>query len=170
MVKEKRSTPRSCSSAKSSSPSSTARGVGKVFISAATLSCMAGFEGDEDLAELHEREDLLLNHYSWVDQSKGEVRIPIERAMELLAQRGLPVAPAGTSQPLMTGDVRPVVTAPLTNGFSPTAYEQEMPAVQGNDVSESTKTQVRPALSNLDRICSETRSFAKHVVLRAERF
>ncbi len=93
-------------------------------------------DGDEDLAELHEREDLLLDHYSWVDQSKGEVRIPIERAMELLAQRGLPVAPAAQAEPLMTGDVRPVVTAPLTNGFSPTAYEQEMPAVQGNDVGD----------------------------------
>ena len=64
------------------------------------------------------------------------MRIPIERAMELLAQRGLPVAPAAQAEPLMTGDVRPVVTAPLTNGFSPTAYEQEMPAVQGNDVGD----------------------------------
>ena len=40
------------------------------------------------------REDLLLDNYSWVDRSQGKVRIPIERAMELMPQRGLPVAPA----------------------------------------------------------------------------
>lgn len=93
-------------------------------------------DGNEDLAELHERENLLLDHYSWVDQSKGKVRIPIERAMQIIARQGLPVAPAAQSAPLMTGDVRPVVTAPLTNGFSPTAYEQEMPTVQGNNVGD----------------------------------
>ena len=51
-------------------------------------------DGDQDVADLHAREDLLLSNYSWVDQSKGTVRIPIEQAMELIAQRGLPVAPA----------------------------------------------------------------------------
>ncbi len=51
-------------------------------------------DGNQDVADLHAREDLLLDNYSWVDQSKGKVRIPIERAMELIAQRGLPVAPA----------------------------------------------------------------------------
>ncbi len=93
-------------------------------------------DGNQDLAELHEREDLLLDHYSWIDRSKGTVRIPIERAMELIAQRGLPVAPKVPTEPLMVGDIRPVVTAPLTDGFSPTAYEQEMPAVQGDNVGD----------------------------------
>jgi hypothetical protein len=79
----------------------------------------------QDVADLHAREDLLLNNYSWVDESQGKVRIPIERAMELLAQRGLPVAPAVDQPPLMTGDTRPVVAVPLTNGFAPTGYEQE---------------------------------------------
>ncbi len=50
--------------------------------------------GNQDLANLHEREDLLLDHYSWIDRGQGKVRIPIERAMQLIAQRGLPVAPA----------------------------------------------------------------------------
>ncbi len=44
----------------------------------------------EDLRQLHEREDALLLHYGWVDQSKGRVRIPIDRAMALLVERGLP--------------------------------------------------------------------------------
>jgi hypothetical protein len=83
-------------------------------------------DGNQDVANLHEREDLLLDHYSWVDRSQGKVRIPIERAMELIAQRGLPVAPAATStEPLMAGDSKPVVQMPLTDGFAPTAYEQE---------------------------------------------
>ncbi|HEY0794183.1 MAG TPA: hypothetical protein VGD64_00225, partial [Acidisarcina sp.] len=56
-------------------------------------------DGNQDLADLHAREDLLLEHYSWVDEGNGhqpgaKVRIPIERAMQLIAQRGLPVAPA----------------------------------------------------------------------------
>jgi hypothetical protein len=34
-----------------------------------------------------------LHSYGWVDQQGGVVRIPIDRAMELLAQRGLPTVP-----------------------------------------------------------------------------
>ncbi len=87
-------------------------------------------DGNQDIADLHAREDLLLENYTWVDASKGTVRIPIERAMELMAQRGLPVAPAVEIQApqtheLMTGDSRPAVAVPLTNGFARTAYEQE---------------------------------------------
>jgi hypothetical protein len=82
-------------------------------------------DGNQDLADLHAREDLLLGHYSWVDSSRTKVRIPIDRAMELIAQRGLPVAaqPAA-STPLMVGDARPVVQAPLTDGFARTGFEQ----------------------------------------------
>jgi hypothetical protein len=32
-----------------------------------------------------------LNTYDYIDKQAGTVRIPIERAMELIAQRGLPV-------------------------------------------------------------------------------
>ncbi|MGA7887766.1 MAG: hypothetical protein WCA44_18675 [Acidobacteriaceae bacterium] len=85
-------------------------------------------DGNTDLAALHDREDLLLNYYSWVDESKGTVRIPIERAMQLIAQQGLPVAPAEEQQPLMTGDARPTVQMPLTDGFAPTAYDQQVQA------------------------------------------
>ena len=82
-------------------------------------------DGNQDVADLHAREDLLLENYSWVDQSQGKVRIPIERAMELIAQRGLPVAPAVETAPPMTGDSKPSVTVPLTNGFARTSFEQE---------------------------------------------
>ena len=82
-------------------------------------------DGNQDVANLHAREALLLDNYSWVDQPQGKVRIPIERAMELIAQRGLPVAPPVETAPPMTGDNVPTVTVPLTDGFAPTAFEQE---------------------------------------------
>jgi hypothetical protein len=85
-------------------------------------------DGNQDLADLHEREDLLLSYYSWIDRSKGTVRIPIERAMELIAQRGLPMAPAPQHQAPMMGDKQPVVQMPLTDGFARTAYEQGLRA------------------------------------------
>jgi hypothetical protein len=84
-----------------------------------------GGDGGQDLMELHQHEDLLLDNYSRVDGKPGQVRIPIERAMELIAQRGLPVAPAVQKAPGMTGDSEPGVTAPLTTGFARTGYELE---------------------------------------------
>ena len=46
------------------------------------------------------QEEQTLHSYGWVDQQAGVVRIPIDRAMELLAQRGLPTRPqAGVVPP-----------------------------------------------------------------------
>jgi hypothetical protein len=36
-----------------------------------------------------------LNSYGWVDEQSGVAYIPIERAMKLIVQRGLPVRPQG---------------------------------------------------------------------------
>jgi hypothetical protein len=80
---------------------------------------------NDDIAVLHAREDLRLESYSWADAEHGKVRIPIERAMILLAQRGLPTAPAVASAPMMTGDRKLSVNVPLTNGFARTANEQD---------------------------------------------
>jgi hypothetical protein len=85
-------------------------------------------DGNIDVADLHAREDILLDNYTWIDPSKGTVRIPIEQAMQIIAQKGLPVAPAQEGQQLMTGDSKPMVTMPLTNGFARTSYEQELEA------------------------------------------
>jgi hypothetical protein len=46
--------------------------------------------------------------------------------MELIAQRGLPMAPAPQHQAPMMGDKQPVVQMPLTDGFARTAYEQAL--------------------------------------------
>jgi hypothetical protein len=88
-------------------------------------------DGNLDVADLHAREDLLLDNYSWVDRSQGKVRIPIERAMQIIAEKGLPVAPAATQQaPLLAGDQKPTITVPLTSGFARTGYEQDLAATQ----------------------------------------
>src|ERR1035438_4517993 len=41
-----------------------------------------------DLKTSRAAEDQVLNGYAWVDPEKGVVRIPIDRAMDLLAERG----------------------------------------------------------------------------------
>lgn len=48
-----------------------------------------------EVQELRSSEDKLLSTYGWTDKSKGIVRIPIDRAMELQLQRGFPVKKAG---------------------------------------------------------------------------
>ena len=56
-----------------------------------------------DLKAMRTREDWTLTHYTWVDKQKGIVGIPIDHAIEILAQRGIPPqkAPSGLalSQP-----------------------------------------------------------------------
>jgi hypothetical protein len=93
-------------------------------------------DGNQDIADLHLREDLLLDNYSWVNQQQGRVRIPIERAMEIVVSKNmLTVLPAAQTQSPMIGDEQPHVTAPLTTGFARTAYEQELPTAVGNGKS-----------------------------------
>lgn len=76
-------------------------------------------DGNQATADLHAREDLLLDHYSTGDS----LRIPIDRAMQLIAAKGLPVSAPATSETKMAGDAQPVVAIPLTNGFARTGYE-----------------------------------------------
>jgi hypothetical protein len=65
-------------------------------------------EGDErrEINDFREQEEQTLNSYGWVDQQAGVVRIPIDRAMQLVAQRGLPTrqqAGTATSSDVKTG-------------------------------------------------------------------
>lgn len=45
----------------------------------------------QDLKEYKEDESKALDGYGWVDEKQGIVRIPVDRAMELLLQKGYPV-------------------------------------------------------------------------------
>jgi len=44
----------------------------------------------EEIQALHAREDHVLSTYSWVDKNSGTVRVPIDKAIDMLAQKGLP--------------------------------------------------------------------------------
>jgi hypothetical protein len=44
----------------------------------------------EQLQQLRVKEDRILNTYAYVDKSSGTVRVPIGRAIDLLAAKGLP--------------------------------------------------------------------------------
>jgi hypothetical protein len=47
----------------------------------------------QQLRDVRASWDALLHSYGWVDRQAGVARIPIERAMDLLAERGLPASP-----------------------------------------------------------------------------
>lgn len=57
-----------------------------------------------NLQDIRAEEDKMVNGYGWVDQAHGIARIPVDRAIDLIAQRGFPprpkpTAPAGESAP-----------------------------------------------------------------------
>jgi hypothetical protein len=79
-------------------------------------------DGNQATADLHAREDLLLEHYSLIDGQPGTIRIPIERAMELIAQRGLPVTQVNATDSVAYS-AKPEIQTPLTKGFARTGYE-----------------------------------------------
>src|SRR5437764_125754 len=67
-----------------------------------------------DLGDMRAAEDQILTGYGWVDQPRGVVRIPIDRAMDLLAQRGLPTRPQNQAQ-----RAAPDVSVPAESGLGP---------------------------------------------------
>src|SRR5215469_9262906 len=68
------------------------------------------------LRAVTDSQDSQLEGYDWVDKNKGIVRIPIERAMDLIAERGLPVRPASATP---TGSAEPAKgKAPLSKAAS----------------------------------------------------
>ena len=53
---------------------------------------------DTDLARIRREEERRLSSYGWIDPRERVVRIPIERAIEILAERGLH-EPEGPAEP-----------------------------------------------------------------------
>jgi hypothetical protein len=51
----------------------------------------------QDLLKFRAEQQNSLDSYAWEDRSAGTVRVPIDRAMELLLKKGLPVAPEKSS-------------------------------------------------------------------------
>jgi hypothetical protein len=46
-----------------------------------------------------EKENEVLESYGWIDKQRGQVRIPIGRAMDLVAEQGLPSRATGAKTP-----------------------------------------------------------------------
>lgn len=66
-----------------------------------------------DLKRYRDDEDKTLEEYGWVDSHAGTVRIPIERAMDLLLQKGYPLR---ESSPVEGGSAKtPRSAAPHVN-------------------------------------------------------
>jgi hypothetical protein len=68
------------------------------------------------LEQVRRREDELLGGYGWVDRQHEVARIPIDRAMAILAERGWPEPPAGDPTILRHAPPFPTVTAPRDQG------------------------------------------------------
>ena len=51
-----------------------------------------------DMQNYYQSQHNLLNTYGWIDRQNGIVRLPIDRAMDLLLQRGLPTRSTSTPQ------------------------------------------------------------------------
>ena len=62
-----------------------------------------------DIYQLRHGEDEKLTGYGWVDKDGGVTHIPIDRAMEVMLQRGFPSRPDGA-------DARNVVTQDSSSG------------------------------------------------------
>ena len=52
-----------------------------------------------DFRTLHAEEDAILTTYGWVDRNAGVVRLPIDVAMKLVLQQGLPARQPDTASP-----------------------------------------------------------------------
>ena len=63
-------------------------------------------KGSGDLAKFRAAEAADLDSYGWIDRKSGTVRIPIDHAMQLLLERGLPDVGAGQT-PLSLMQARP---------------------------------------------------------------
>jgi hypothetical protein len=70
---------------------------------------------DSEATEINDfryQQDETLASYGWVDQNGGVVRIPIDQAMRLIAQRGLPTIPQAGVAPVAEGAPAPVAKNP----------------------------------------------------------
>lgn len=63
-----------------------------------------------DLQALRAHESAVLDHYAWADRGQGVIRMPIDDAMAVVLERGLPVrteAPAAVAAPAPSATASP---------------------------------------------------------------
>jgi mono/diheme cytochrome c family protein len=69
----------------------------------------------EQVAALRAGADEQLGGYAWVDKEAGIARIPIDRAMAMIAERGLPAGLPPTATPAPAASPEPAETVDLAN-------------------------------------------------------
>jgi hypothetical protein len=57
----------------------------------------------KEIHDYWESQQGIVNSYGWVDRQNGVVRIPVDRAMRILLQRGLPARSAAAAQAAASG-------------------------------------------------------------------
>lgn len=62
-----------------------------------------------DMVKFRAEEEKVLGEYGWIDRGAGVARIPVERALEIVAEKGLPGAPAAPAAP--AAQAAPAATA-----------------------------------------------------------
>lgn len=81
----------------------------------------------EDINEFRMQEDSMMHAYGWLDRNAGVARIPIDRAIEVIATRGLPSKPAAAATPSRNRDTTAADSAAMQGGrnFGPTREPNE---------------------------------------------
>jgi protein SCO1 len=106
-------------------------------------------EPDDDLRRVRATEQARLQGYGWVDRDAGLVHIPIERAMEILAEHGLPVAEEGR-------EARERIDARESGFLHPTGIPPVTPGPEGTPLLEITLPPETPESTTLEPDEGET--------------
>jgi len=111
--------------------------------------------GDNTSPELllaqREKAQTQLNNYGWVDEEAEIVRIPIQQAMELVAERGLPVGSVEEAVP--QEEVAPTAPAPEVESEAPAEappLAEAAPATSEAEVEDEAPAEAVPATSEAE--------------------
>lgn len=126
-----------------------------------TITELLGIEDNtspEDVAARRAQAEARLNSYGWVDKEAGIVKIPIDRAMALIVETGLPVGIPATETPTPT-EVPPTAT-PMPDATSeplptetPTPEPSSTPAPTVDLANVSFQENVLPLLERSCWMC-----------------
>lgn len=92
------------------------------------------------------REEQRLNNYAWLDREGGVVRIPVERAMELLVEQGLPAREADAPD----FGLRPAYRMDGSGGLRPVGGELEVVAAGTGNASDESPQEERAGGGDAD--------------------
>ena len=98
-----------------------------------------------------------LNSYGWVDEQAGVVRIPVEEAMAIVAESGLPVGSVPTETPT------PEPTATATPQIEPPTAE-ETPVAEESEPAPAPDETIEPTIKPSPTIDLANVSFNDHVL------